>query len=688
LRRDVWVCLLLVLAILVIYGQVSDHDFINFDDDVYIASNRWVPAGLSAKGMIWAFSFKDKRQTYWHPLTWLSHMLDAQLYGLDAGRHHLTNVLFHMVNTLLLFMWLHRMTGAIWRSAFVAGLFAVHPLNVESVAWLAERKNVLSTFFWMLTLLIYARYSDRPGLARYFAVLVVYALGLLAKPMLVTLPFVLLLLDYWPLNRFGLQKSGGVHKHLKSYLILEKIPLLGLSGLAVYLSSVSLQGIGNYISLQSVPITLRIQNALLAYTQYFAKMLWPQKLAVFYPYPEMVPLWQIIGASIFLMGVTIFVILTLKQYPYLAVGWLWYLGTLIPVSGIVQAGLWPAMADRWTYIPLIGLFMSLVWGVSDLGIKCKLTAARYALVPLMCIVGLGVASHLHVRIWANSLKLFDHALKVTKNNYVAHNNLGRAMAALGRDSEAFEHYSAALRINPHSAHAHVNIGSALLARGGIETAINHFQHALRIKPDFAEALNNIGLALIRTGKIVDAIDHFQLALKKDPDFANGHKNLRLALRIKRRIEGAAERLQASLDLDSEPLNVHLKLAQLSKNKQELIEAVSQYQKALSKQPGISPLAMNDIASGAKIMQAYDGLLPLLLKIITRQPENADAYYHVACIYSRQGKRKDAIQWLNKAVDHGFIRWDLLRGDPDLAHITSSEVYHLHEKMQKSLATFF
>jgi tetratricopeptide (TPR) repeat protein len=238
------------------------------------------------------------------------------------------------------------------------------------------------------------------------------------------------------------------------------------------------------------------------------------------------------------MGVTIFVILALKQYPYLAVGWFWYLGTLIPVSGIVQAGLWPAMADRWTYIPLIGLFMSLVWGGSDLGIKLKFTAARYALVALMCIVTLVAVSHFQVRLWANGLKLFKHALKVTKNNYVAHNNLGRAMAALGQDSEAFEHYSAALRINPRSASVHVNIGSALLARGEIDTAINHFQNALRIKPDFAEAHNNIGLALIRTGKIFGAIDHFQFAIKKDPDFANGHKNLHLALRIKQTAECA------------------------------------------------------------------------------------------------------------------------------------------------------
>ena len=372
------VCLFLVLTTVGVYGQVSHYDFINYDDDVYVTENRHVQSGLNYEDIVWSFSFANKNSTYWHPLSWISHMLDVQLYGMDAGRHHLTNVLFHIANSIILFLVLHRMTGGLWRSAFVASLFAVHPLNVESVAWIAERKNVLSTFFWMLTLCCYVYYAAKPNFAKYLLLFIVFAFGLLAKPMLITLPFVLLLLDYWPLGRLKIKflsldrniaarKSNSSSFRESNYwrLIFEKFPLLVASLVAVYLSSLSLQGQAEFKTLDDVAMMLRLENALISYIKYMAKVIWPQNLAIFYPYPEMVPLWQAIGALVILAGLSVFFIWTLRAKPYLSVGWLWFLGTFIPVSGLLQAGNWPALADRWAYVPIVGLFVMVAWSISN-----------------------------------------------------------------------------------------------------------------------------------------------------------------------------------------------------------------------------------------------------------------------------------------------------------------------------------
>ncbi len=341
------VCLILVLIILAAYWQTSHFEFTSFDDDLYVTANRYVQSGLSKESIQWAFNFADKQNTYWHPLTWLSHMLDVEIYGLNPGGHHFSNVLFHIANSLLLFWLLQRMSAALWCSAFVAAMFALHPVNVESVAWVSERKNVLSTFFWMLTLMAYARYCERSNLARYLLVVLVFALGLLAKPMLVTLPFVLLLLDYWPLERFSF-KGDWPGRLLR--LILEKAPLLILSALLIYLASLSVQGLGIIKSIEALPMSLRIENALVSYVKYIFKMLWPVNLAVFYPYPQSVAAWQFIGALAVLSAISIGVILLAKRQRYLAVGWFWYLGTghrhlLFASIGIgLSFGVGPAMA--------------------------------------------------------------------------------------------------------------------------------------------------------------------------------------------------------------------------------------------------------------------------------------------------------------------------------------------------------
>ncbi len=375
-RLDILVCLFIVIAILVVYWQVRNHTFVNFDDSSYILNNPHIRTGLNFEGIAWAFSFPGF--DYWHPMTWLSHMLDCHLYGLKAGMHHQISLILHILNSMLLFLVFKKMTGAIWRSAFVAAMFAIHPMNVESVAWLAERKNVLSTFFWLFTMLTYIHYSKQPSVFRYLPILFVYSLGLMSKPMLATLPFVLLLLDYWPLCRINLAHSGSNYqKTPKSdntdfqrlrplHLAFEKIPLLILSAVSIFLSSLAVQRLGIVISTASVPMQLRIKNALVSYVNYIIKMIWPHNLAVYYPYPQTLPLWQVAGAGLLLICIFYLVFRAVKSKPYLAVGWLWYVGTLVPTIGLVQAGLWPAIADRFTYVPFIGLFFIIAWGVPDL----------------------------------------------------------------------------------------------------------------------------------------------------------------------------------------------------------------------------------------------------------------------------------------------------------------------------------
>jgi hypothetical protein len=377
------ICLALVLAILSVYWQVLYCDFVTFDDPHYVSENQYVRTGFTRNNIIWAFT--PAKFGYWHPLTWLSHMLDCQLYGLRPGLHHLSNLLIHIANSLLLFFVFKQMTGAVWKSAFVAAVFALHPVNVESVAWVTERKNVLSTLFWFLTMWAYTDYVRRGGLLRYVVTFLLFALGLLAKPMLVTLPFVLLLLDYWPFGRFQPEQifceSGGDSEQYNEFvisrsqwtivrrLILEKVPFFALSVVSVCVSSLSTYRLGVSIPMGLVPVGLRIENAIISYVKYLDKMVLPRKLAVFYPYPDAIPLWQSLWAALLLVCATYVLVWVLRPKRYLAAGWLWYVGTLVPVIGLVQAGLWPAIADRWMYGPMVGFIIIIAWGVPDLFAK-------------------------------------------------------------------------------------------------------------------------------------------------------------------------------------------------------------------------------------------------------------------------------------------------------------------------------
>lgn len=556
-RRSFLVCVFLAVAVFTALWGVQNHDFINFDDGKYVTKNRHVQNGLTPEGLVWGFTTMYFSQ--WHPVTWLSHMLDCQLYGLDPGGHHVSNLLLHTANTLLLFLILQGMTGRTWPSALVAALFGIHPLHVEPVAWVSGRKDVLSTLFWMLTMGFYLRYVRRPSPSRYFLILISFVLGLMAKQMLVTLPFVLLLLDYWPLGRFGPGHRAGMKTpnahdfpephHQKTPLVglvLEKVPLLVIAAGASVVAFLAQNRGGALETFAFVPIDVRLANAVTSYVIYMEKTIRPINLAVFYPHPgSTIPVWQVTLAGFVLLCISVFAIWQSRRRPYLIVGWLWYLGTLVPVIQLVQVGD-HAMADRYTYIPLVGLFVMIVWGLADVVTRwpgTKIVLGTSSAGVLLC---LAVCSQLQTRQWKDSVTLFEHALNVTEKNHVAHTNLGVALAGQGNLDRAIWHYSQAVIIEPDYVGARLNLASALAQRDRLQEAIAHYSEVLRIKPDYADAHYNMGNALIRLCEPEEAILHYTEALRvnpKDPQILN---NLGIALSKLKRIEDAAERFRQAL----------------------------------------------------------------------------------------------------------------------------------------------
>jgi tetratricopeptide (TPR) repeat protein len=529
------ICLSLAAVTLAVFWNVQFHDFILYDDLPYVVLNPHVQSGLTGGSIFWAVTTME--MSNWHPLTWLSLMLDYDLFRLNPVGYHWTNLLIHIAGTILLFSVLKRMTEDIWKSALVAALFAIHPLHVESVAWISERKDVLSAFFWFLTMGTYVRYTERPGTGNYLLVIAAFSLGLSAKPMLVTLPFVLLLLDIWPLRRLPvpftrsnktLPDAVGSRGVTWLHALREKLPfffLVALSSVVTYLAQMNWKAMP---SLEALPLETRMANALIAYVQYIVKMVWPADLAFFYPYAAWWSLWMVSGAVLLLAGMTILTMRIVERRPYLAVGWFWYLGTLVPVIGIVQIGS-QAMADRYTYIPLIGLFIMIAWGVPSLMAKWRFRKRFLSGLSVAILSVLAVCSWQQVQHWKNSVTLFERALTVTARNYLAHNNLGVALFYEGRMEEAISQYAASLRIKPNLADARNNIGVALAAQGKYDEAVRHYREALHIRPDDAGIHNNIGVALAAQGKIDAAIDHYTQALRIRPDHEKARANLAAAL---------------------------------------------------------------------------------------------------------------------------------------------------------------
>ncbi len=649
--RTGWLCLVLGLLTLALYAPAVRNDFVNYDDPDYVTSNPHVQAGLTLANVKWALTTGEASN--WHPLTWLSHCLDYQLFGDQPAGHHATSVILHAVNAILVFLVLRRLTGAFWLGAFAAAVFAWHPLQVESVAWISERKNVLSTLFWWLTMGCYAAYvtagqrkTGKAGL--YYALaLGCFAVGLLAKPMLVTLPCVLLLLDFWPLRRGILpfvKESGSAPEAATavpwSRLVLEKIPFLLLAVVSSVVTFWVQRTGGAVSSLNSLSLGARLANAVVSYCRYVGKLFWPTDLSVLYPHPGHWPVGAIVAAMLFLLVVTALVVWQLRERPYLAVGWFWFLGTLVPVIGLIQVGV-QSMADRYMYVPITGLLLMLTWGAADwLG---RQPAARSA-TAMGAGVGLGLCVLLtmgQIRYWRNSQDLFRHAVVVTRDNYLAYNNLGYFLDHEGQVDEALTNYQKSIAINPNYDEAQNNLGYALAAKGRYAEAVGYYENALRLKPTLAEAHNNLGNALADLGRHSEAIEHYRIAQRLKPAYSDAHANYGIALAMQGKLDEAVVELTEAARLDPEKHSHHSNLGNALALQHKLDAAAAEFALALRLKPGDAQAHNNlgnVLAEQGKLNEAgaeYAEALRL-------KPENPEAQFNYAVVLIRQDRRDEAL----------------------------------------------
>jgi len=583
------ISLLLILAIIIAYGQVKNFDFVGYDDQEYVTENSHVQKGLTVEGIIWAFT--SFHSANWHPLTWLSHMLDCELYGLNPMGHHWTSLQFHMINAILLFLVLKLMTGAIWRSAFVAALFALHPLHVESVAWVSERKDVLSTFFGLLMICAYYRYIKAPDFKNYLLVIIFLSLGLMAKPMLVTFPFVLLLLDFWPLKRFHyknnylFQSERVAHYGSKGIyrLILEKIPLFIPVVISCVLTFLAQKSEGAVQTLGSLSLKNRIANAIVSYVNYVLKAIWPSKLAVFYPHPgDTLSAWQIFGAALIITCTCFLAIRAAKKYPYILIGLFWYLGTLVPVIGLAQVGE-QAMADRYTYIPLIGIFIIVAWGALDLFKKWHYRKIYLSVFAIIILSAFTARTFFQVSHWKNGIVLFENAVKVTENNYMAQNNLGTAYGSIDLD-KSISHYKEALKIKPGYIMALYNMGTALSDKGNYDEAVLYFNKALKINSHITDARMNLANIFFLQAKPDQAISQYKEILKTDSENANAHYNLAYMLSDQKKIDQAEYYYKETLKINPKHSKAHYGLGNLLLGQRKIKEAVNHFTEAIKFKP--------------------------------------------------------------------------------------------------------
>ena len=620
-RAVLWICLMLIACVFLVFGRDVRHEFVNFDDEAYFTTNLHVENGLTWKNALWAFQIGYAAN--WHPLTWLSLMLDVQLFGTGPLGPHLTNVILHAASTVLLFLLLRRLTGSPWPAAFVAALFAIHPLHVESVAWASERKDVLSGLFFMLTLLMYARYAERSASPKphrgifYGLALTFFALGLMSKPMLVTVPFVLLLLDYWPLKRVPFRKAG--HSSTWLHLLVEKVPFLILSVASCILTvQAQKQAITPTIELS---LFWRAANAVVSCTAYLGQMFYPAGLAVFYPHLQSaLPVWQIIVSSVTVAGITVGAFVLRRNHPYLLAGWLWYLGMLVPVIGLLQVG-GQARADRYTYLPLIGVFIMIAWAAKDLA-EAKKSWRQIFVFLAPAIVGILMAcSFIQASYWRNSEALWTHTLACTTRNYVAYSDLASVLATQGRDPEAIQNYQTALEINPRYAEAHnnigivfvrhgevtkgieqyhtaleinpryadahVNLGNALAMEGHYDEAIEQFKQALQLNEDNGEIFNDWGAVLLAQGHVAEALEDFQNAVILMPNNAEAQINLGIALATEGHGDAAIEHFTRAIKLKPGNAKAHYNLASLLVNQEQFADATKHFQRALQLDPNFT-----------------------------------------------------------------------------------------------------
>jgi protein O-mannosyl-transferase len=636
-RSLFWIFPALIALNLVIYAQVRNHEFTQWDDPSYVSKNLEVSRGLTWQGICWAFT--TGHEANWHPVTWVSHMVDVQLFGMTPGPHHLMSLLLHIANTLLLFWVLFRMTAAIGSSAFVAGLFAAHPLHVESVAWIAERKDVLCAFFFLLAIWAYIAYVRRTGFSRYLIVALLFALALMSKPMAVTLPAILLLLDIWPLGRLR-PGSGQMQAFLR--LIREKIPLIVLAMVSSAVTiGVQLHG-GSVVKMDSIPLSGRVANALASYVAYLGNALWPANLSAFYPYRSPSVLWVAV-CILALGGASILVIRSAARRPHILVGWMWYLVMLTPVIGLIQVGA-QAKADRYTYLPLVGIFIVVAWSIPEIVSRLRNRSILLAIAGGVIICVMAVAARNQARYWANGLALWDHALKSSPDSHLVHLNAGFELDYRGETAKAMRHFSEALRLNPDSAEAHNAFGVILNKEGREATAMEHFILALRIKPDYPDAHCNLGVALTALGKIDEAISHLSAALKIDPGNPEIHHDMGLAL--------------------------------MKQGKSD--EAIAHFSEALRLKPGFAE-ACNWLGNALSSQGKLDKAIAQYNEALRIKPDFADAHNNLGIALANQGKLEEAIIQYNEA----------LRINPDLAEAQNGlgNVFWFQGKLDEAVAHF-
>jgi len=621
LNRKLLVITALAAMTLASYWRVTNLSFVNYDDNLYVTENPHVQAGLTSDSVGWALT--TVYAANWHPVTWVSHQIDCELYGMSPAGPHLTNLALHLGNVLLLFWLLQLMTGAVWRSAFVAGLFGVHPLSVESVAWVAERKNVLSTLFFMLTILAYTRYARRPTWRRFLPVVVPFALGLMAKPMLVTLPFLLLLLDYWPLGRWAsvrfesvaIRQSPGsldlasdnspsrerpYPSRKFGQLVLEKTPLLALSFVSCIATVIAQHKWGAVMPLNYYPFSLRLENALTSYAKYLENMVWPARLAVVYPLQASIPLWHLGLAAAVLLSVTGLVIWGVRRSKYLAVGWLWYLGTLIPVIGLIQAGS-QSMADRYAYLPMIGMFIMAVWGFAEFGQRLRVRGLGP--IGLFVLMLLAIMTSQQVRYWHDDISLFQHAQSVTGDNSIASDMLGNDFAMEGNFDQAIAEFSKIPESDPSYCKAQSSVGMMLVQKGDLSEAVTHFKLAINASPQYSDAYNRLGAVLMEQGRTDEAIPYLQQALEFSPNHASACANLGAAYDQKGNLDLAMSYYSRALELTIPYLNsngarqargaaaqINCRIGDLLARSGRAAEAVDRYRDALRLDPACAPAA--------------------------------------------------------------------------------------------------
>ena len=622
------VCAALAAAVFAVYGRAARNGFIDFDDPAYVTANPHVRAGPTAETVAWAFT--TGYHANWHPLTWISHAVDWRLFGDDAAGHHLVSVAFHAANAVLLLLALFLMTRALWRSAFVAALFALHPVHVESVVWVAERKDVLSTLFFMLALVTYASYVARPRATARVLLPVLMALGLLAKPMVVTLPFVLLLLDLWPLRRFDLARGLA-----PLALVVEKIPLFLLAAISSAITWAVQRHGGAMTPAEVLPFSMRLADAAVAYVTYIARTFWPAKLGVLYPLDLSIPPWEVLGACAILAAVTAAVFAAGRRAPYLLTGWLWYLGTLVPVIGLVQVGV-QSSADRYAYVPSIGLSLMVAWGVPRLLARAPFSRAILGTAASAALLGCALLTWRQIGYWRDSVTLFTHTLDVTSANYVIENNLGGALLRAGRLDEAIVHLEAARRIRPDHAPTLSNLGLARQGQGKLGEAIALYRQALEADPDHVEAWLNLGNALGMTGDWNGAIAALREAKWRRPDEPGIDSMIRAFLENKRKAEGApgaAPRAPADAEASYRRGND-------ARDRGRLEDAEAAYREAIRLAPRYTDprvnlgilLAMRGDPAGAEAQ--FDEVLRI-------DPNDATTRYNLGSVLARQGRFQDA-----------------------------------------------